>query len=131
MATSSPSDGKQADRWTDVETEIRAVLARGASGEGPLDATSFSVESGSTLCCACSKQKAAEGRCHRVWAAAALARAGWNVILDGIPVASSDTRGVDVFVRDADPSETARTAAGIPCNPLFPWAVDPGSGRPR
>lgn len=30
MATSSP-------RWTDAETEIRAVLVRGTSGEGPLD----------------------------------------------------------------------------------------------
>ena len=37
MTTSSPSDGKRADRWTNTEAEIRAVLVRGASGEGPLD----------------------------------------------------------------------------------------------
>lgn len=37
MATSSSSDEKMADRWTAVEAEVRAVLARGASGEGPLD----------------------------------------------------------------------------------------------
>lgn len=98
-------------------------LAATSVAASAANATSFSVENGSTLCCACSKQKAAEGRCHRVWAAKALAAAGWNVILDGTPVASSNTRDVDVFVRDGGPSETARTSAGIPCNPLFPWAL--------
>jgi hypothetical protein len=41
------------------------------------------VGHGDTLCCACSRAKAAAGECHRVWAAEALVRAGWRVILDG------------------------------------------------
>jgi hypothetical protein len=45
------------------------------------------VEDGDTLCCACSRDEAAAGRCHRVWVAAALARAGWRVLLDGAEVA--------------------------------------------
>jgi len=44
------------------------------------------VEDGDTLCCACSRDEAAAGRCHRVWAAHALARNGWRVILDGAEV---------------------------------------------
>lgn len=43
----------------------------------------YIVSDGDTLCCACSRDDAAAGRCHRVWAAAALVRAGWRVILDG------------------------------------------------
>ncbi len=41
------------------------------------------VEDGDTLTCACSRAEAANGRCHRVWAAAILLRAGWRVVLDG------------------------------------------------
>jgi hypothetical protein len=41
------------------------------------------VTDGDTICCACSRTKAAAGECHRVWAAEALARAGWRIILDG------------------------------------------------
>jgi hypothetical protein len=41
------------------------------------------VEDGDTLCCACSREAAARGECHRVWVAAALAAAGWRVLLDG------------------------------------------------
>ena len=41
------------------------------------------VEDGDTLCCACSRAAAADNECHRVWAAAALRRAGWRVVLDG------------------------------------------------
>jgi len=37
-------------------------------------------------CCACSRAAAAAGMCHRVWAAEALARAGWRVVLDGVEV---------------------------------------------
>lgn len=69
-------------------------LAATGTAAAAANATSFSVESGSTLCCACSKQKAAEGRCHRVWAAQALARAGWSVILDGVRV-EDPKRGQD------------------------------------
>ena len=41
------------------------------------------VSDGDTLCCACSRQNANEGRCHRAWAAQALHEAGWVVVLDG------------------------------------------------
>jgi len=43
----------------------------------------FEVADGDTLCCACSREAAARGECHRVWAAELLHRAGWRVILDG------------------------------------------------
>lgn len=48
-----------------------------------------SVRDGDTLCCACSRDAAAAGRCHRVWAAPALVRAGWRVILDGVEVSDA------------------------------------------
>lgn len=41
------------------------------------------IRNGDTLCCTCARAEAAAGRCHRGWAAAALVRAGWRVILDG------------------------------------------------
>jgi hypothetical protein len=41
------------------------------------------VADGDTLCCACSLAEARAGRCHRTWAAAFLAEAGWTVVLDG------------------------------------------------
>lgn len=44
------------------------------------------VAYGDTLICACSRAAAARGECHRVWAAEALARSGWRVILDGVEV---------------------------------------------
>lgn len=44
------------------------------------------VVDGDTLCCACSRGAAGRHECHRVWVAAALARAGWRVILDGVEV---------------------------------------------
>jgi hypothetical protein len=44
------------------------------------------VADGSTLFCACSREAASAGRCHRVIAAPLLARAGWRVILDGSEV---------------------------------------------
>ncbi len=47
------------------------------------------VQSGDTLCCVCGCEQAAAGRCHRVWAAEALARAGWRVILDGVELTSA------------------------------------------
>ena len=45
------------------------------------------VRDGDTLLCACSRKAAARGECHRVWAAKALVRAGWRVVLDGVEVA--------------------------------------------
>lgn len=50
--------------------------AVGADGPVP-------VADGDTLCCACSREAAARGACHRVVAAALLADAGWRVVLDG------------------------------------------------
>jgi hypothetical protein len=47
------------------------------SGEGSV------VIAGDTLLCACARDKAARGECHRVWAATALRASGWDVILDG------------------------------------------------
>ncbi len=50
------------------------------------DGDRFRVLDGDTLCCACSREVAAAGRCHRAWAAPFLVRAGWRVILDGVEV---------------------------------------------
>lgn len=41
------------------------------------------VPDGATLICACSREAAGSGRCHRVIAADVLRVAGWDVILDG------------------------------------------------
>lgn len=58
-------------------------LASRLHGPGTLmDKRGREVNDGDTLVCACSKDAAARGECHRVWAAAALRRAGWRVILD-------------------------------------------------
>ncbi len=42
------------------------------------------VSGGDTLCCACSRNAATKGECHRVWAAELLQKAGWGVVLDGV-----------------------------------------------
>lgn len=42
------------------------------------------VQDGDTLCCACSREAAGRGECHRVWAAELLRQAGWRVVLDGV-----------------------------------------------
>lgn len=44
------------------------------------------VADGDTLCCACSREAAARGECHRVVAAELLVAAGWRVLLDGVEV---------------------------------------------
>lgn len=44
------------------------------------------VRDGDTLLCSCSRAEAAQGRCHRVWAAKALLLWGWDVVLDGKPL---------------------------------------------
>lgn len=43
------------------------------------------VPEGATLICACSREAARAGRCHRVVAADLLKRAGWSVVRDGRP----------------------------------------------
>jgi hypothetical protein len=53
---------------------------------------------GSTLACSCSAEAAAEGRCHRVWAAGLLLKAGWRVALDGRELAKVDGEGRPVWV---------------------------------
>jgi hypothetical protein len=67
-----------------AESEDR--LKPGILGATTRFSGAFAVRDGDTLCCACSRDDAAAGRCHRVWAAEALARAGWRVILDGVEV---------------------------------------------
>jgi hypothetical protein len=66
---------------------IRLRLAEHALAPGPLvgviEGDYRPVESGDTLLCACSREAAARGECHRVWVAEALAAAGWEVVLDG------------------------------------------------
>jgi hypothetical protein len=47
----------------------------------------LALPDGATLVCTCATAEAAAGRCHRVWAAAVLAEAGYAVILDGQPFA--------------------------------------------
>ena len=47
---------------------------------------SRAVADGDSLLCCCSREKAAEGRCHRATAAPFLTRAGWRVLLDGVEV---------------------------------------------
>lgn len=54
----------------------------GSFGGMPVDR----VRDGDTLLCTCSADEAAASRCHRVWAADFLLRAGWRVILDGLEV---------------------------------------------
>lgn len=44
------------------------------------------LRDGDTICCACSREQAAESCCHRVWAAHELYAQGWTVILDGRPL---------------------------------------------
>lgn len=53
------------------------------SWDGDFWARIGDVPDGATLICACSREAAAAGRCHRVIAADLLKRAGWAVVLDG------------------------------------------------
>lgn len=70
---------------------IHATGGRLAPGRLAVDRVTVGhgfVVDGDTLCCACSRDDAAAGRCHRAWAAEALVAAGWRVILDGEEVTS-------------------------------------------
>lgn len=60
------------------------MLAPGGSGP---------VRDGDTLICACSRAQAADGWCHRVWAAHALADHGWHVVLDGVRLVAPSGTG--------------------------------------
>ena len=71
------------------------VLGYGVARRSPTDGTGVvswdldfwarvgEVPDGAMLICACSREAAAAGRCHRVIAADLLKRAGWSVVLDG------------------------------------------------
>lgn len=67
---------------------VRSRLREKQMGVGPGDLQARTpngvvpVSHGDTLCCACGVEKARNDRCHRNWAAAILAVAGWDVILD-------------------------------------------------
>lgn len=70
---------------------VRKVEARGRFMAGPEmmlatlpDGTFYAVQPGDTLCCACSKEAAAKGECHRAWSAPLLVKYGWRVCLDGV-----------------------------------------------
>lgn len=65
-------------------------LAPGILSVDPRDSADPAVADGDTLCCACSREAAARGECHRVWAAELLAQAGWRVILDGVETAAGE-----------------------------------------
>jgi hypothetical protein len=52
----------------------------------------LALPDGATLVCTCAVSEAAAGRCHRVWAAAVLAEAGYRVILDGQPLTHQEPR---------------------------------------
>jgi hypothetical protein len=65
-------------------TRLRAHVD--ALRPGVLTANGIVVDAGDTLICACSRAAAAEGRCHRVWAAEVLREAGWKIVLDGRPI---------------------------------------------
>jgi len=73
------------DEYRDLyTTRLREHLD--ALRPGTLTANGYPVEGGDTLICACSRAAAAQGRCHRVWAAEILREAGWEIVLDGRPI---------------------------------------------
>ena len=80
-------------RWCDGEVGVPCRRTHPHLAEGLLMAQTwgdtkylYPVRPGDTLFCACARDRAAEGKCHRVWAAALLVDAGWTVILDGTPL---------------------------------------------
>ena len=57
------------------------------------DRSHRSVRDGDTLCCVCSRKTTAlDGSCHRVVVAHALTAAGWEVVLDGVPIGAMPAR---------------------------------------
>ncbi len=92
IPTNDPALTAYRDTYT---ARIRALAALpGADGLPPWPAyvtancppQGIALPDGATLVCTCAVSEAAAGRCHRVWAAAVLAEAGYNVILDGQPL---------------------------------------------
>lgn len=75
--------------WTEYRARFEAKIAGAALAPGEIlgvltGGRWFPLRDGDTVCCACSVADAAAGRCHRVWSAHALHRAGWDVVLDGV-----------------------------------------------
>ena len=71
--------------WEAAKVDYRVNLDSGKLSPGKLSGWSHSkqlIADGDTICCGCSKESAAAGKCHRQWAAEALALAGWRVLLD-------------------------------------------------
>jgi hypothetical protein len=72
------------------DARSRTAVAAGIWGFGGLWAQHGDVATvlrdGDTVACACSREDAAKGRCHRAFVAPFLVRAGWRVILDGVEV---------------------------------------------
>jgi hypothetical protein len=62
---------------------LMATIHNELSGSKPIVVV---VKDGDTLCCACSREDAANGKCHRAWVAPLLKAAGWRVVLDGVEV---------------------------------------------
>jgi hypothetical protein len=91
-----PTDHPVLAAYRDAYTaRLRALAALpGADGLPPWPAYTttncppqgLALPDGATLVCTCAVSEAAAGRCHRVWAAAVLAEAGYRVILDGQPL---------------------------------------------
>lgn len=80
--------GRQGLPWALEPGKLFAIRTGGATAApGPVARTTSDrgvlLEDGDTLCCACSREQAGAGRCHRAWAAELLVEAGWGVVLDG------------------------------------------------
>lgn len=74
-------------RYGDDLTELRrAYLATALTYD--LSPGVLPCAYGDTLLCGCAPGTGQRGRCHRGWAAWLLVRAGWSVVLDGVPVAA-------------------------------------------
>lgn len=94
-ARGTPSEGDAVAAYRAAfEGQLRDALQRGELAPGRLgyaverrgNAPRSPVLPGATLCCACSRDRSLAGACHRAWSAPYLLRAGWEVILDGLPV---------------------------------------------
>lgn len=75
--------GQQQLRWSLKPGELFAIVP------GPIETRGSLVEDADTLCCACSREAAERGQCHRVWAAHLLVEAGWRVVLDGVEIVAA------------------------------------------
>lgn len=107
IAPGGPSAGRESlPRWWSDNLDPGKLSAC-----DPQTGRVFLVEPGATLMCACSREKAAEGRCHRVWAAKMLADHGWRVCLDGrwldsgTPITESLILVLDTETTGPDPAE--------------------------